>query len=234
MINLYKALKIAKPLVITGFHSFGSVGTLAAQYLRDKLNAEEIGFLEVQDLPSTALLIKGEIVYPIRIFYAKEKNLIIFESELPLPQEVSKPIAEDIANFSQERRARAVVCLEGLAVKGEPTQSNVYMIFNERKFGSSFKGMKVLDTGLIFGLSADILLKCKARKIPGICIMAEAYSQFPDGKAAANVLGAFGRLFKIDIDVEPLIKESELFEKKMLEIVKKARELEEKPPKIYG
>lgn len=234
MINFYKTLKVSKPLVITGFHSFGSVGTLAAQYLRDKLNAEEVGFLEVENLPSTALLIKGEIVYPIRVFYAKEKNLVIFESELPLPQNVSKAIAEDIANFAQEKRAKAVVCLEGLAVKGEPTQSNVYVIFNERKLSTSLKGMKILDTGLIFGLSADILLKCKARRIPGICIMAEAYSQFPDGKAAANVLGTLGKLFKIPIDVEPLIRESEVFEKKMLEIVKRAREFEKRPPKIYG
>lgn len=234
MIVINEKLKLQNPLIVTGFHSFGSVGTLAAQYLRDRLNAKEIGFLEVKSIPSAALLLKGEILYPIRIFYDKKEKILIFESEIPLPSECAKEIAEDIAQFAVKVKAKQVVCLEGLAGKDKPGDEEVYVIFNDRSLAKNLKDFKILETGIMFGLSTEIMLKCKSFNIPSLCIMAKAHREFPDGKAAANVLKAFGKLYDLEIDLAPLIKESELFEQKMLELLKKAKEVEERPEKIYG
>ncbi|MCW1301411.1 MAG: PAC2 family protein [Candidatus Nanoarchaeia archaeon] len=234
MIVINEKIKFQNPLIVTGFHSFGSVGTLAAQYLRDRLNAMEIGFLEVKSIPSAALLVKGEILYPIRIFYDKRGKILIFESEIPLPSECGKEIAEDIAHFAAKVRAKQVVCLEGLAGKDKSEDEEVYVIFNDRSLAKNLKDLKILETGIMFGLSTEIMLKCKSLSIPSICIMAKAHREFPDGKAAANVLKAFGKLYHLKIDLAPLIRESELFERKMLELLRKAEEIGERPEKIYG
>ncbi|MCL2157564.1 MAG: PAC2 family protein, partial [Methanobrevibacter sp.] len=58
----------------------------------------------------------------------------------------------------------------------------------------------------------------------GTCILAETLTQYPDPRAAAEVVQSLNKLIDIELDYKPLIQEAENIEsrlKKLAEEVKK-------------
>ena len=91
-------------IILEGFQGVGLVGTLAAQYVADKTNAKLIGYINSTLLPPMALLINGELRHPMRVYHFKSKNkdYMIFESELPLPKALVHEMAAKIAEFAEK------------------------------------------------------------------------------------------------------------------------------------
>ncbi|MCW1296613.1 MAG: PAC2 family protein [Candidatus Parvarchaeota archaeon] len=230
--------KPKNPIVIEGFQGFGLVGVIAAEYLADKFNMRQVGHIESNALPAMALLINGEVKFPIRIFADDKNELVVFDSELPIPQHLAYDIAKEIAEWAEKNNARQIICLEGLAVPTTPQESNVYGIANSKELEEKIKKkVKIIDNGIIIGVSAALLLECQSRNIPAICLMAECHSEFPDGRAAVSVLRALSDLLNLKLDVSPLEKEALEAQKKIKSIIEKAKkigEVGEKPERIYG
>jgi len=237
-IVVHKPLKVKKPLLFEGFSGVGLVGTLAAQYLIEKLGAEQVGHIESDDLPPIAVLVKGEIKFPIRLYESVKHNLVFFESEFPIPPKAVIDIAEAIAVWAKKNNVRKVVCLEGVGMPHPPQSANVYGITNSRKGDKELeKYVRLLQNGIIIGVSAALMLECKARNIPAVCLMAESHTDFPDGLAAASLLGKLNEMFGFNVDVKPLEKEAKAFETKLKGLVQKAKTVKKATQQnkmIYG
>lgn len=229
-----------KAVIFEGFQGVGLVGTLAAQYVADKMNAKLIGYVNSTLLPPMALLVNHEIRHPMRVYHFKIKNqdFIIFESELPLPRQLVHEVAAKIAEFAEENESKEIMCLEGLAVPKPPVESNVYGVTNTlSKEKELSKYVKLLANGIIIGVSAALMMEAKIRKVPASCLMAEANPDFPDGLAAANIVQKLNALYNLKVNVEELRKESKMFEEKVWKVVEKAEALKdnmgETPRKNY-
>ena len=226
-------------IIIEGFQGVGLVGTLAAQYIADKMKAKVVGYVTSHLLPPMALLINGEIRPPIRIYKFKKgaNTFLIFESELPIPQKLITKIAKKIAEFAKKNKVKEIISLEGLAVPKTPIPENTYFISNsEKKFNNLKKHSKLLANGIVIGVSAALLLEAKMQKIPAACIMAEAHADYPDGLAASSIIKLLSKVYGLKIDTAPLEKESKKFEQKVLSIIEKAQQIKESvesPRKTY-
>jgi uncharacterized protein len=217
-------------IIMEGFQGVGLVGTLAAQYVADKTNAKLIGYINSTLLPPMALLINGEIRHPMRVYHFKNKNkdYMIFESELPLPKALVHEMAAKIAEFAEENEAQEIICLEGLAVPKPPVESNVYGVTNTAsKEKDLSKFVKLLGNGIIVGVSAALMMEAKIRKVTASCLMAEANADFPDGLAAANIVLKLNSMYDLKINVEELQKESRKFEEKLWKVVEKAEAIKD-------
>jgi uncharacterized protein len=228
-------IKLKEPFLIEGFQGVGMVGTLAAQYLVQKLNAKRIGYVEAPELPSMAILVEGEVRHPIRVHASKQKNLLIIESEVPLPKLMLPELGKKIVDWAKQRGVSRIICLEGFAAarKKEPT---IYGVVSDKELEKEIRDhVKILKTGIIIGLTARILLEAKFKQMPVVCLISESHSEFPDGIAAAALLKKLNEIYNLEIDVEPLIKEAKEFERKLKIVLEKARELRERERGIiYG
>ena len=86
----------------------------------------------------------------------------------------------------------------------------------------------MLKEGIIIGVTGAVLLR--AEKIPVSCIFAETHSNLPDSKAAAHIIEALDQYAGLDVDPAPLLKQAQLFEKKlkgMMEKGQKAKQVED-------
>jgi uncharacterized protein len=227
-------------IILEGFQGVGLVGTLSAQYIADKTNAEIIGYINSTLLPPMALLVNCEIKHPMRVYHFKNKgqDFIIFESELPLPRQLVHETAAAVAKFAEENGAKEIVCMEGLAVPKPPVESNVYGVTNKAsKEKELSKYIKLLDNGVIIGVSAALMMEAKVRGITASCLMAEANADFPDGLAAASIILKLNSMYNLKIDTEELQKEAKVFEEKVWKVVEKAEALKdnmgETPKKNY-
>ncbi len=224
-----KIKKVENPIIIVGFHGRGVVGTIASQYLIEKLNFKEIGYIYDSNFPGVAVLENGKVNFPIKI-YGKGKFIII-TSELPLPKALNKDIAKAIVEIAKKLKAKLIIAMEGLSVFEEVKDRHLYYV-------STFdlkKKITPLDSGIIAGIIARILLESKNNNIKAVCLMSEALPSIPDGKAAAKVLEGLNKLVNIKVDVNELIKEADAFEKKISELAEKVPKEEEREVKyLYG
>ena len=227
-------------IILEGFQGIGLVGTLAAEYIAEQKKAKVVGYVDVLELPPIALLVEGSIKNPIRIYHFKEKkqDFLIFVSELPMPQKLANVIAKSIVDFAEQNKAKKIISLEGLSVPESPAESNTYWVSNNTKFFSKKfeKVSKPLNSGIIVGVSASLLTQAKMKNIPSIVLMAEEHTNFPDGSAASSLIKILNKIYNLNVDVEKLEKESENFEKKIWNIIEKAKKLKDSgktPGKTY-
>ncbi len=233
-----KDINLKNPILIEGFQGTGLVGTLAAQYIAKELKMKQIGRIESEDLPPIALMSEGEIRFPIRIFASKEHNIIMFESELPIVPKLTFRIASDIAEWAKKQKVERVICLEGIAGKGE--SGELYGVGTVDGLDDELKkeGVKILKNGVILGVSAALLLECKSEGIPAVCLMAQSHATFPDGKASAKIVDYLSKKYKLSINTKPLRDEAEKFEAQIKDIIERAKTAQmpvDKPLKtMYG
>ncbi len=239
---IHRKIKFNKPLVITGFQGIGLVGALSAQYIVNKLRLEQIGYIESEELPPLAMLEEGSLMHPIRIFSNKERDLVVIESELPIPIKLVYKMSAEIVRWLKKIKARGLVCFEGIGVPPEEKEDgiDVYSISTTKKLRQRLENfVPELKRGIIIGMSAALLLESKDEGINASCLMSESRADIPDRMAAAAIIKKFNQIYRYNINTAELEKEAREFEKKLEKLLSHVRKFsklarEEKPPKIYG
>ena len=113
--------------------------------------------------------------------------------------------------------------------------------------GSTPAAMKILQDhnipmfqdGVITGVAGVLLNEGKRRDFNVLSLLAEAHSNYPDARAAANIIEVLDRLvLNIHIDPKPLYKEAEAIEMQIKSIrsqAKTSKVLKAPPqPRMYG
>jgi len=237
-----KSIVFKNPIIIEGFQGIGLVGTLAAQYLSTKLGFESIGYVDSEGIPPLALLVNGEIRNPVKIFANKARTIVVIESELSIPRGIIYELSDAVANWAKKIKAKEIICLEGINVPEADRDYEVFAMSTNKKAVDLMtkKGVKKLENGIVIGMSAALLLKCKQYKLPATCLMVESRPELPDGMAAAAMLETLGKIYNFSIDVADLKKQANVFEKKLEKVLTHASHLkmvEDKSPgktSIYG
>ena len=100
-------------------------------------------------------------------------------------------------------------------------------------------GIPLFEEGVISGVAGVLLNEGKRRNWEGVSILAEAKPNFPDARAAAQVIETLTKIIPhLEIDVEPLYSEAELIEEKIKNMHKQAGPTTKKSghalPQMYG
>lgn len=209
--------KPKNPIVIEGFPGFGLIGTIATEFLIEKLNAELIGTFEFEELSPTLAIHQGELMHPMSVFYAKEQNLIILHTILNTVGFEWK-VADAIIDMCSELEAKDLISIEGVAsfLGADNSQKTYFFTTDKTKKDALTKfDMVPLSESIIMGVTGALLLKSKR---PVTCFFAQTSSNLPDSKAAAGIIGSLDKYLALSLDTQPLLKQAEVFEKKLKKI----------------
>lgn len=209
--------KPKNPIIIEGFPGFGLISTIATEFLIENLKAEMIGTFEFEELPPTLAIHQGEIVHPMGVFYAKDQNMIILHTILNTSGYEWK-VADSIINMYNELEAKELISIEGVAGlvhNSEKIDTYFFTTDKNKKENISKLGMMPLQESIIMGVTGAILLKSK---MPVTCFFAQTMSNLPDSKGAATIIESLDKYLNLSLDTKPLIKQAEIFEKKLKHI----------------
>ncbi len=215
-------------ILLEGFQGVGFVATIAAEYLAEKMKAEQIGYITSEELPPLIMFYNGKISHLIRIykFKWKNQNFVLIVSELPIPSKLVHELSNEIITWAKKKGVKEIISFEGVVAPQLIHESEVYGISNGLKTKTKFsKSLKLLKNGIIVGMSAAILMKAKENKIPAFCMLAEAHPEFPDARAAAAIINKFNELYGTSVDTTELVEEAKEVEKKLMNVVQKAVKL---------
>ncbi len=214
---LYKKPK--NVTIIEGFPGFGLIGTIATEFLMEHLQTEKIGIVEMEEIPAMIAIHANKVIEPISIHYNQEYNLVLVHA-INIGKDLGWKVAEIVSDLAKQLTAKEIISLEGV---GSPNPSSGKVFFyatEDGRVGKKLQGVaNPLSEGIIVGVTGALLARRSATPI--VALFAEAQSQLPDSKAAAEIIKVLDVYTGLKIDPKPLLKQAELFEKKLKEIIQK-------------
>jgi uncharacterized protein len=211
--------KPKNPTIIEGFPGFGLIGTIATEFLLEHLQTEKIGIVEMDEIPAMIAIHQNKVIEPISLHYNKKHNIVLVHA-INIGKNMGWKVAEIIAELATELKAKQIVSLEGV---GSPTAEGGRIFYYATDNGAVSKKLEgtanPLMEGIIVGVTGALL--AKHIKTPVVALFAEAKSNMPDSKAAADIIKALDSYTGLDVDPSPLLKQAEMFEKKLKGLVKK-------------
>jgi len=228
-INITKKLP-EKPIVIEAFPSKGYVSTIAASYMIKQLGMEYAGFIHSNDLEAVTVVHESTPMRPIRI-YTKD-NLVLIFSEIMIPMEMIHDFSEKMAEWINKIDTKEIILLANIM---GVTSEDTHEIFGIGCGKESIKKLKdadvkMLEEGVLTGMSSSIMIRCMEAGLDSIALMVET-RYIPDVLAASNMLNILNKVVGVNIDVAGLEntgKEIEGQVKNFLEQFKNAQEGQQK------
>jgi uncharacterized protein len=253
-------LDLSSAMLLECFPTIGLVSTIAASYLVSQLQLTPKGSVSAPWSAPLSVVLGGRPLPPIRL-YGGEKvcgidgncdQLFVLMSEFPIPDFGIQPLSAAILDWAGERGCREVVSLEGLPREGEDAQdeeeaahakaqlptgaATVYGVATTDRARAMLAREKVeeMSSGVITGISGVIMWMAEQRRMDAVCLLAEAYRQFPDARAAAGLVRIVdGMLKNIAVEIDPLMDQAEQLEKqikKAVDAAVSAQQARQPPP----
>lgn len=219
--------------LVDGFPGYGLVGTIAANYLVDKLNMEFIGYVESNHFPPVAAIHDGKPLPPLRIYKSTKNKLVVFISEFMLPKQLIFLTAETIYEWCKDNKIKKIVSMGGISIRGK--QDEVFGLASEPKDLKALGDLGVIPIkeGATTGINALLLIKSSMNgKIPVVALLAESKPDFVDPLGAALVLTALSDYLEVKVDTQDLIKEATIIESKLKESMATAETADKTYPDV--
>lgn len=219
--------------ILSSFPTAGLAATIAAHYVISTLKLPRVGILESADSPPVAIVQSGDVQPPVRVHGRADLGVVLSEFP-PLISSIS-PLAAGILEGAERRRAKALICLEGVVPhpveeQGEEPPSaepSVWYIAShaDASFRQSIEkaGARPLADGVIGGVSGALLVGSLRRQLPVVVLLVRAQESigFPDNRAGAALIETLDRILpQLKIDTGPLRTQAEMIERALRQVMK--------------
>lgn len=206
------------PIIIEGFPGFGLVGTISTEFLIKHLDAEQVGYIRIPEMPPIIAVHKGNAVEPLGIFYDKKYNLVILHA-LTAVNGLEWDLTELLVKLAKDLKAKEIISIEGVGNNdAEIQEPKAFYLGNNKKLKSI--GIEELKEGIIVGVTGALLLR---KDLPITCIFAETHSALPDSRASAKIIQVLDKYLGLKVDYKPLMENAEKFENKLRDLMEKSK-----------
>jgi len=237
ILKLYKEPHPKSCFMLASWPGIGNVSLIVARYLKDKLNAEEIGEIDpVNFFEPVGVAVKDNVIekprFPESKFYywqddKAEKGLIIFIGE-EQPSSKGYELLSSILDVARKFKIKRVYsCAAAVTRIHHSEDSKVWAVATKRGLIKELQKYDVVFRGnlRIAGLNGLLLGMAKERNIEGVCLLGEvpAYAiQIANPGASYAVLKVLTKMLGIDIKLTELSDMAKQSKEEMGEIIKMA------------
>lgn len=238
--NLYKLHKQPCPEGCPMFASWpgiGNVSLIAANYLKEKLNAVEIGEIKSANFfEPVGVVVKDNVVesprFPENKFYYWQdsktgRGLVLFIGE-EQPSSKGYELVNCVLDVAQKLNAgRVYSCAAAVTSIHHSEESKVWGAATNQDLVSELNKHNIIFRGdlRIAGLNGLILGRAKERGMEGICLLGEVPSyatQIANPKASLAVLKVLTKMLGININLTELSNLAKETSEEMERIAKQA------------
>jgi uncharacterized protein len=216
-------------ILITGFHSeLGEAGYMVLRHLVAQKEAQSIGCIMSPLVPPHIFLTEGRILMPIELYSFADQFILLF-TRLQLHRAEWAPFAEFITTWSTENNLKEAILLGGLDIQFTTNTDQFRTAYTAayRQKAEKFD-FPILEEGRgIYGPLALLLANFEIRNFPALVLLPYAERGRPDPRAASVAINILNRLYDLTINTEDLVRDAEVIEKEIKQILERQREREE-------
>lgn len=211
--------------LIEGFPGMGLVGTICAKYIVEKLNFDEIGYIESDMFVPILRVHDGMPVYPSRIYVNSEKKLAVLISEQVIPQMYTAKFAKSVVEWIELKGISRVISIAGIRAQASADQPvNKQIIYgivanSESKVDLKEHGVEIIKEGITTGVNALILLELEKKNILAFSLLSNV-DIAADYTGAAELVKKLNEILGLNLDIKPLMKEAKQTEQMLLQNIK--------------
>lgn len=217
--------KLSHPSLIAACPGISNVALGAATYLKEKLAAVELAYIEPAGFFAlNGALVEDNIVLPPRLpeskfYYWKNKkanrDLIIFLGEAQ-PALHGYEFAHAVLELAQSWRVEQVVTFAAAIVSHQEDKPRVWAAGTTPEILQKAEGVGLVLKGdfYVAGMNGLLLSVARERNIPAICLLGETphyAAQIENPAASLAVLEVLTRILAIDLDLGELRNTAEHF-----------------------
>ena len=198
-------------VMLFGFPDVGLVGVIAASHLISELNLTEVAYMDSSLLPPLIVLHEGLPHSSIRVF--GNHNIILAVSETAISADVIYPIMHSLIDWGRSKKAQMLISLSGIPIQDRQDieELKVFAAASSKEVLKMIqdKGIDILKEGYMVGPQAITMQYCASKGVPAITLLAQCFFNYPDPKAAAEVLNKLAIVTGIKVDVSNLLEKGE-------------------------
>ena len=226
-ITLNKDQHIAGYTIIEAFPGIGLVGPMAGSYMIEKLEMEYVGRVESELFPPITAIHKNMPMFPARIYKADKYKLILFISEFTIPPVLVHQLSDEILAFARKYSINEIISVGGMP--SEKPSNTIYVTSCDKDVVKKAvkTGIKLIQEGVVAGVSAGLLVKAPQYKISALNILVEVNPNLMDPIYAEIAINGLNKLLDINIDLTELDKEAKEVETKIKDMLKKVKDTHE-------
>jgi uncharacterized protein len=210
------------PYILIGLPDAGLVGTIAASYLVDYLNMNELGYIDSAKFPPMIIVKNNEVKNVIRMY--EKDNLVVVISDIPIISYVAVQFAKSLIGLAKKLSPKLVVNVTGLPVQNrlEIQKPEVVGLATSKEAIELLRSAKValFSDGVLFGTYAAVIKECVLQNIPSLTLFAQSHFSFPDPIASIEALSVVNKVLNTNIDLKPLKEEAEIIRIKTRELMR--------------
>ncbi len=231
-VKFYREPELVSPCLVTAWPGVGNVALIAATYLKDKLEAEELaeinpsGFFDLggvfikDNLAETPAFPEGKFYYWDSA--GEGKDLVIFLAEAQ-PAAESYEYAGIVLDVAQKFGVKRVYTLAAALTEYHPDQPRVLGAASSPELLEELKKLEVVLAGdfYIAGLNGLLLGVAKERNIEAICLLGETVkyaARMANPRASQSVLRVLTKFLGVEIEMAELEEFAESTEKQIRQI----------------
>lgn len=238
-ITVIKKPRLRRPTLLVAWPGMGDVAYRAANYLVDKLKAEEFARIEPENffyltgsIIDNGVLSAPELPFSKFYFWKNKKgkeDLIVFLSNAQPDLARAEEYSQKIISLAKAYKAKAVAGFAAIPVPIDHThKAGVWLSSSSKEMNEELKkyGLNLLKEGQISGMNGLFLGRAKKDGLNGFCLLGEVplYTiQIENPRASLAVLEAFCRIAGIEVDFTSLREQAQSMESeinKLLEYLK--------------
>lgn len=222
----YGSMEFNNAVAIVGFPSLGLISSIATSYLAKELDMGLIAGITSPAFPPYAIVQNGIPMPPVRFYGCSRPNecgvdcdnIIVITCEfIPKPESFTA-LADMVIQWCRRNNVHTMITLDGIP-QFSPDTYDIIGVGSTDRARTLMKEFDIpsFDEGMVRGLSGMMLLKAADEDFDMISILGSARQDMPDPRGAAKIMEKLtGILPELNIDTEPLYKEAEAIEKRIL------------------
>ncbi len=197
-------INLKDKILLQTFSGSGAIGTILTSFLTKSLDMKQVAVLHPKNVAPVAIVKKGKIENPIRIFQSEQFALM--SCEVSIPYEELPEFLETLVDFYIKQGVSYIIPVGGLPVfqypNGESKCLGVSADDSALKFLEE-KGVELLDEGIIYGSVVETMELCQAKGFKNcFSLIAECDPGVPSYQPTKEILIALRKLFGLEYNEE--------------------------------
>lgn len=201
-INEIKDVNLKDKILIQSFSGSGAIGTILTAFLTKALEMEQVAVIHPDNVTPVAIVKKGKIEHPIRLFQSDKYALM--SCEISVPYEELPQFLETLVDYYIKKGVSYIVPVGGLPVFQDPNgMAKCYGIGAEDTMLDLLqeKGIELLEEGIIYGTVVETMELCQKRGFLNcFTLLAECDPGVASYQPAKEIAISLRKIFGLDFD----------------------------------
>lgn len=195
-------------VLIAGFTEFGLAGLTAVDYLVERLELEQTGFVTTESLPAITPFENGRPHHHTRILTRDDLDIALLHGGLFVPSFAAADFSDAIIDWTENADVTEVAVLSGVPIAHGPDAHQTYHVatedYHERRLADQDPPVPGMANGFLDGVDAALVERGMISDLAVGAFLTPVHDRVPDAEAAIRLVETVTMLYDLDVDTGPL------------------------------